>query len=512
MDYKNSIYGNIAVTKDLEQYTFFYNGTPVITAPYPDRQFVEEFGNLPLLFHPKALDILVVSAGAGGLISEILKHPVRKIDYVELDPLIIRMLEKYPTGLTEAELKNKKVRIINTDARLFIRTTPNLYDVILIGLSKPADLSTNRLFTEEFFSLVKAKLNREGILAFWLPGSLTYISRELSNINFSISNALKESFGYVRVIPGDYNIFLASGSKDVLEVAPGLISERINQENIKTNILIPGYLNYRLSKTWLEWFSQATKGATLEVNRDFKPVAVFQMLKMANKKFSPRLSRIMDILENLNLKAVSFFIFIITLLLLYLNFARHYKNLPVAYGIATTGFFGMLANLILIFSFQVFYGYLYHMIGALISIFMAGIAAGSIFMTARVEKIKRAIELFIGLEALIGIFSVILAIIITKFLGTAAYTPLVFTILLFISGLLMGLEFPLASKICLRETQETGRVSGLLYASDLMGGWLAGIVGGVILLPILGLFDACMVMLLFKLSSLILLIASKKSL
>ena len=74
LDYRNSIYGNIAVTKEKEQYTFFYNGIPIITTPYPDKQFVQDFGHLPLLFHQAPKDILIVSTGAGGLINEILKH------------------------------------------------------------------------------------------------------------------------------------------------------------------------------------------------------------------------------------------------------------------------------------------------------------------------------------------------------------------------------------------------------------------------------------------------------
>ena len=65
LDYRNSVYGNIAVVKKEGQYTFFHNGIPIITTPYPDITFVEEFGNLPLLFHPEPKDVLILSAGAG---------------------------------------------------------------------------------------------------------------------------------------------------------------------------------------------------------------------------------------------------------------------------------------------------------------------------------------------------------------------------------------------------------------------------------------------------------------
>lgn len=512
LDYRNSIYGNITIIKKERQYTFFYNGIPIITMPYPDIMFVEEFANLPLLFHNAPKDILIISAGAGGLINEILKHPIKKIDYAELDPLIIEMLKKYPSYLTQKELYDKRVKILNLDGRFFVRTTLNKYDIILIGLSRPADLSTNRLFTQEFFSLIKKRLNQNGILTFWLPASLTYLSQELKDLNACILNGLKDTYRYVRIIPGDYNIFLASESIDMLKVSPMLITQRINQRNLKTNILTLGYLDYRLHKRWTEWFDKSLKSATKKINQDFMPIAVFQMNILWNKQFFSRITHILVAFENLDLRILLIVILFITFILLYLFYCkRNWSKLSIAYSIATTGFFGMLINLILIFSFQVSYGYLYHSIGMLISIFMAGIATGSIFMTAIMKRIKNSLSSFIRLEILIIIFSYTVAMTITRF-NNYIYLYLIFITLFFVSGLLMGLEFPLASKMYLKKGQEVGFTAGLLYFSDLIGGWVAGILGGVVFLPILGLFNTCMIIILCKLSSLLLLVIFSKRL
>jgi len=513
LDYRNSIYGNIVVVKKEEQRTFFYNGLPIITTPYPDITFVQEFGNLPLLFHPHPKDVLVISAGAGGLINEILKHSIRKIDYAELDPLIIEMLKKYPSGLTQKELSDKRVNIINKDGRFFVKNTSHKYDIVLLGLSKPADLSTNRIFTQEFFALIKKKLNPDGILALYLPGSLIYLSSELRDLNACILNALKNTYSYARIIPGDYNMFLASSSQDIMRVNPNLITQRINQDNIKADILVPAYLDYRLDKRWLEWFTHSSIGATRKINQDFMPFAVFSMLVLWNKQFSPAFAHILEVLGNLDLQVVLVLICAITFLLFLVLYYKHNLiKLSITYSIATTGFFGMLINLILIFSFQVIYGYLYHRIGILISIFMAGIAFGSIFMTYKAQKLKNSLSLFIKLEAAIILFSYLVALIITRFLGFANFSTLIFIVLFFISGLLMGLEFPLATKMYLEDKRQVGFTSGLLYFSDLIGGWLAGIVGAVVFLPILGLFNTCMVIIFLKLSSLLLLVIFSKRL
>ena len=77
--YQNSIYGNVAVIKENEQYTFFSDGIPIITTPVPDITFVEEFVHLPMLFHPGPEEVVVIGAGAGGVVNEILKHPVKRV-------------------------------------------------------------------------------------------------------------------------------------------------------------------------------------------------------------------------------------------------------------------------------------------------------------------------------------------------------------------------------------------------------------------------------------------------
>ena len=512
LEYQNSVYANIAVTKQQEQYTFFYNGLPIITTPFPDVQFVEDFGNFPLLFHRKPKNVLIISAGAGGLMHEVLKHPLKGVDYLELDSLIISMLKKYPTKLTESELNDKRARIINLDGRFFLKSTPKLYDVVFIGLSNQSDLSTNRLFTQEFFSLIRNRLNQNGILALWLPGSLSYLSQELKDINSSILNSLKENYEYIRIIPGDYNIFLASSSPDITEVSTNIILERINERKIDTVLLKSGYINYRLSNDWADWFKQELTGATGQLNQDLKPYAVFETLLLWNKKFSPSFKKILENFKNLNLKIISIFIFLITVLLFCILYFRRKMRLVIAYSIFTTGFFAMLINLILIFAFQTFYGYLYHRIGLLISIFMGGIAFGSILMTKGIEKIRKTFRLFFSLELLIIAFSYTAALLLTNFNSFERYGSLIFFALFFLSGVCPGMEFVLAGKIYLKEKEEVGETAGLLYCADLLGAWLAGILGGIVFLPVLGLFNSCMAVIILKLCNLALLIVARKGL
>ncbi|MFH0855164.1 MAG: hypothetical protein V1869_01400 [Candidatus Omnitrophota bacterium] len=506
LDYRNSSYANIAVVRKLGQTTFFYNGFPLITAPFPDKQFVEDFGNLPLLFQPALDRVLIAGSGIGGIIKEALKYPVKKIDYVEIDPLIIEMLKEYPSSLSQEELGDKRVNVINTDPRIFLRENSDLYDVVLIGLSNQADLSCNRFFTEEFFALAKSRLSPGGLLALWTGGSLTYLSQESKDLNSCILNSLQSVYKFVRVIPGDYNIFMASDSASIMSVNSKLLSKRIARDNIATSLLIPDYLEYRLSKSRMDWFGAQMRSATKEINRDLRPVAVYEALKIANKKFSPGCSKLFAYLNYLGIKVFFFLILLMTIAISNISRRTGSRKLPVAYAIFTTGFFGMSANLLLIFAYQVFYGYLYQKISILTAFFMAGIAAGSFLLVSGAIKTKNSRVLLIVFEALLTVFSLVLGFTVSGFNIFSGCPALALYGLLFILGLFMGAEFPLAGKLYMEDKSGLGSVSGVLYASDLIGGWLSGILTGIFFLPLLGFFDACLVIFMLKISSLIILL------
>jgi len=119
--YGNSVYGNVAVIQQVGQYTFFANGLPELTAPVPDVQGVEELVHLSLLFHSNPRRVVALSGGVGGVLHEILKYPVERVDYAELDPLLIQMARRFPTPLTESEPTDPRVHIHTVDGRLLAR-------------------------------------------------------------------------------------------------------------------------------------------------------------------------------------------------------------------------------------------------------------------------------------------------------------------------------------------------------------------------------------------------------
>ncbi|MBM4278731.1 MAG: MFS transporter [Deltaproteobacteria bacterium] len=517
---ENSIYGNITVTQRGEQFTFFTDGLPSVTTPVPDIASLEDFVHFSMLFHEKPESVLILSGGAGGMIHEILKYPVARVDYVELDPLLLSLIQKFPTPLTQSELSDPRVKIHYTDGRFFVSRTPDRFDIIFIGLPAPQDLQTNRLFSAEFFSIVRKKMNPDGIIVLTLPGSLTYISPELRDLNGCILDTLKGIFKYVRIIPGDTNLYLASDSKSLGEVTTSEMFNRLEERKIKTNLFNKSYIEYRLHERWLNWFSKSMERKEVHINSDFRPLGVFFNLSYWNALFSPYLSNVFKLFEKMSLEltiGVALFLTVFLAILFLKKPGISGYSLP--YAVFTSGFSDMMLSLAIIFTFQTLYGYLYHQIGLLITIFMVGIALGSFFVTRHLDRIRRDAQSFLKTELLILLFALLLPFVLTipshHLENTTVHVLLYGTFLLmsFLCGVLVGLQFPLATKIYLSARSEGARVghtAGLLYGADLFGGFFGGLSGGVLLLPVLGLKESCLMVAIIKMSSLTLLLIFMK--
>ena len=168
----------------------------------------------------------------------------------------------------------------------------------------------------------------------------------------------------------------------------------------------------------------------------------------------------------------------------------------------------MMFDLMIIFTFQSIYGYVFSWIGILVASFMAGAASGALLITTVLGRIVNYLKVFKAIELAIICFAIAFPFVffaMPTYLGDSQaffFFKMLFLILSFISGFLTGSQFPLANKLYLKKSRSLSETAGLLYASDLLGGWFGGIVGAVVLLPVLGLTGTCITVGLLKLMSL----------
>jgi spermidine synthase len=171
----------------------------------------------------------------------------------------------------------------------------------------------------------------------------------------------------------------------------------------------------------------------------------------------------------------------------------------------------MYFDLMIIFAFQSVYGYVFSWIGILVATFMAGAAVGALLTTKADLRPDGCLKAFFGIDVAIACFAVgcpfllITAHGASGGLGADPFARTLFLLISFICGTLTGAQFPLANRIYSRNGSDFTRTAGLLYASDLLGGWFGGIVGAVVLLPILGIAGAGAAIGMVKIAGLIVL-------
>ncbi len=514
VSYENSLYQNIAVTRGTGQYTLFTDGLPAATIPVPDITRVEEIVHIPFLAHGAPRDVLVLHGGAGGVIGEVLKYPtVRRVDYVEIDPAYLGMVVRYPSALVRTELRDPRVMLHYTDGRRFVKAASpdRRYDVVLVGVASPTTLQANRFFTLEFFREVRRILTDEGILVFTVPGSLAYYDRELKDINMSAMATARKVFAHIAVVPGDENIFLASASAKDIDLSPQRLENRLKDLRLATRLMSLPHLTYRLDRKRMEWFRRTVETSPAEVNRDLGPKGLYYTIAYINALHA---SSMKGLFAAAGRRGIPVFLAVMGLITAgaFLFRTRH-RVIPALFVISTTGFVVMLLELSLIFVFQVVYGYVFHEIGMLITMLMAGMAAGSMAAARRVMTTAGASKALMAAEASLASFCLLLPVLFTLTghgMGAGGLPGrLLFFALLFVAGFFAGMEFPLAVELC-GERERAGRSVGLVYAGDLAGGFIGGMVGGFFLFPLMGLAMSCLFFGAFKAAGLFLLLLSKK--
>ncbi len=519
---ENSIYGNVAVIRRESQYTFFSDGIPILTSPMPDVVFNEEIVHLPLLFIPNPQNALVISGGLGGVISELEKYPLSKIDYAELDPLLIEAIQQFPTTLTLSELADPRLWIEHIDGRLFVRkrmmSPTTTYDLVILNLPYPTTLQLNRFYTVEFFGLINELLADEGVLVIGWPGSLSYMSDELRNLNLTVLQTLWEVFPHVKPIPGDFTLWMASPTNELEDVTIEELITRWEDRGIDTRLMTTSHISWRLDRRYLDWFwdslSMDIDQKKAFINEDLHPLGLYYGLSYWHALFSPEIRNVFNVFGKVNLGFLSLIILGTFLLLLgMMRRTRKGKALVVPFAIVMTGFSGMTADLVMIFAFQSLYGFVYYWIGLFITAFMVGLGLAGALMTQQLKKISNRWGVLIKIEFGLVLYWALVPIVL-NFLYANSTQPFIFTstqgILLglnAVGGFLVGSQFPLASKILEEEKGEEKRSIGALYASDLLGAFLGSILVSVVLIPILGILVTCLFVAILKLSSLLLVLA-----
>ncbi len=139
------------------------------TEPY-DMRLQRMLGHIPALIHRDPKSILVVGFGAGVTAGTFVAHPeVEKITICEIEPLIPQASSRYFATENHNVFQDPRTRMVYDDARHFVLTTKDKFDIITSDPIHPWVKGTATLYSKEYFELVKKHLNPGGVITQWVP-------------------------------------------------------------------------------------------------------------------------------------------------------------------------------------------------------------------------------------------------------------------------------------------------------------------------------------------------------
>lgn len=159
-------YQKIVLTKDEQDVRMFLNGALQFSST-DEHRYHETLVHLPLSYKKEIDDVLVLGGGDGLAVRELLKYEdLSSVTLVDLDPAVVDLAMENPhlKKLNEGALNAPVVDILHRDAFKYLEESEERFDAILIDLPDPNNESLNKLYTKEFYSLVRNHLEAEGVM------------------------------------------------------------------------------------------------------------------------------------------------------------------------------------------------------------------------------------------------------------------------------------------------------------------------------------------------------------
>lgn len=550
---RESRFARIDLGRLQDQWTLYLNCQPAGT--FPDRRAVAPYVHLAAAQCPRLRSALLIGQATGELAGELRTLPGVGVEAVELDPLAHEVLAAHVRPPPPAPSRF-------ADGRHYLKASGARYDLILLATADPASIATARFYSREFFGEVRRHLSDEGVLAFSLAGPAGQISDQLRDYLGTIHRAAEGVFAETLWTWGDPAYVFAARSAGVLTADADMLVRRWTRHRGDRPappgpeggfqfdpLYFHSYREDRLQPAKLAEFRRALSATPADrVNTDSRPIAMYLSMQrheatLLSTMAGPTGARRRSLLAALGrvrarhaLAAAAAVAAIVWAAALAGRLRRRrspgggaHGRLAVLFSLLTTGAAAMGLEIILLAAFQNFYGFVYSHIALVVAVYMAGVAAGSLYYSRRAfpahERAWRRLALLdAGLCGGCLLLPWVLGLL-GRMPGSPvalAATEVIILAVLAAVGVAGGMAVPLAAGLYRRGGREadpqgaeassqaaTGKVAGAVDAADCLGGAIGGLAAGLVLLPLLGWTTTCALLALLKLASLVALAISR---
>ena len=458
--YEETRFGRLTVYRDQDQVTLFRDGRPASSSFDPAA--AEAAVHYPLALCDRPRRVLLIGAQAG-MLAELDKYRLESVDYLEIDPGVARV--HFAFGLLHAIAS---LHTVHQDGRAYLAGGSEPYDAIVVSMPEPDTFQVNRFFTDQFFQLAAARLGPQGVLGFSVQGYANYLT-DAQRAKLSVLHATaRRHFAYVQALPGEQVHFLCRQAPIGLD-----IPERLAAKGIDTLYVGP-YFHGEIDPWRIEALSTQLD-LQAPINSDMAPHLVRILFDAWFEKFTT---------------SPLFF----TLALLVLAAVWAVRMNAVEYVLMSTGAMLMGGMILTVFAFQVAFGYIYHQLGIIVTVFLAGLLPGAWW--SEQSRIDPQRLLLIGDLAMIGLMAAFVWLL-ARDPGGQSFA--VFGVFGFLLSLACGVQFPAAVRLGGDRLSSAASAFG----ADLVGAALGALLVSVVLIPCYGFFHAAGLLVAVKLSSLV---------
>jgi hypothetical protein len=321
---------------------------------------------------------------------------------------------------------------------------------------------------------------------------------------------LREAFAEVVVRPGDEFCFFASDTAGAATSRPAELAARFDRLGLAPEALKYGFELTEFPPERTRWAAELLEEARADapLNTDARPV-VFTLFLAVQRHYAVRpgaprtLDDSPDLLARVREKGwvwvlAPFAAVLVLLAALRVGLGRRLAApAGCTFAVVTTGMFGLAAEMLVVYGYQVAFGYVYRDIAMTVGLFMGGLALGG-WASGRFAR-RAPVRALMAMEVLQGM----LILAMPAAMSALSFSPYAFLGLAATAGLVTGAAFPLAARASLAHAADAGAVAGILEAADHLGAVLGAVCVGLLLVPAVGLAGAAVALASIKAVSLL---------
>lgn len=203
--------------------------------------------------HPRPERVLVIGAGDGGIIREVLKYPcVKSCDLAELDEGVIEFSRKYLPSVHQGAFDDPRVRIHISDGRDFVEKHRASFDMVIMDMTDPFG-PARFLYTRDFFLSVKRSfVDRRGVFVMHTespvtrPRTFACIQRTLR----SVFSHVCPLYCYIHMYATLWSVTVSSDRSNMRALSRVQVDKKLSRYGIKDLRYYTGCIHEAAQASW----------------------------------------------------------------------------------------------------------------------------------------------------------------------------------------------------------------------------------------------------------------------